>query len=99
MYTEHYAHVRSVCPPERLLEFRLGKDGWAELCGFLGKEAPSIPYPKVNDTQAFIDVHASMMSRATWMALEKTAALLIPALAIGAAVVFSKRLPTVKILW
>ena len=47
-YRDHYAHVRQVTPPERLLEFDL-KDGWEPLCRFLGREVPNVPFPRVND--------------------------------------------------
>lgn len=97
MYTEHYAYVRSVCPPERLLEFKLGKDGWEELCEFLGKEAPDVPYPNINDTKGFVDMHTSMWTRGAWMAAQRTAVFVVPALAIGAALIFGKRLPTFKV--
>ena len=43
--------VRSVVPPEKLLEMELG-DGWAPLCGFLGVPVPDEPFPRVNDAEA-----------------------------------------------
>ena len=51
VYREHYAMVRRVTPPERLLEFQLS-EGWAPLCKFLGKEVPDEPFPRVNDEAA-----------------------------------------------
>ena len=48
IYKEHYELVRRVCPKERLLEFDL-KDGWGPLCGFLGKEEPEVPFPRLNE--------------------------------------------------
>lgn len=51
-YRRHYADIRAAVPPERLLDFKL-KDGWEPLCGFLGKEVPTIPFPKKNSK----DVH------------------------------------------
>lgn len=48
-YRQHYEHVRRICPPERLLEFKLS-DGWDPLCEFLGKEVPlGRESPWVND--------------------------------------------------
>lgn len=47
-YERHNDYVRSVVPPERLLEFRTG-DGWEPLCAFLGREVPAEPYPRIND--------------------------------------------------
>ena len=43
--------VRSIVPPEKLLEMELG-DGWAPLCGFLGVPVPDEPFPRVNDAEA-----------------------------------------------
>ena len=43
--------VRSVVPPEKLLEMELG-DGWAPLCGFLGVPVPDEPFPRANDADA-----------------------------------------------
>ena len=48
MYRDHYALVRRITPPERLLEYRLG-DGWGPLCAFLGKKVPEVDFPRVND--------------------------------------------------
>jgi hypothetical protein len=47
-YREHYALVRKLTPPDRLLEFRLN-DGWGPLCDFLGKPVPDVPFPHLNE--------------------------------------------------
>ncbi|KAI2818928.1 hypothetical protein CBS63078_3626 [Aspergillus niger] len=47
-YREHYALVRRLTPPERLLEFRLS-EGWGPLCEFLGKPVPDVPFPHLNE--------------------------------------------------
>ncbi|RAH61156.1 efflux pump antibiotic resistance protein, partial [Aspergillus piperis CBS 112811] len=47
-YKEHYALVRRLTPPERLLEFRLS-EGWEPLCEFLGKPVPEVPFPHLNE--------------------------------------------------
>ncbi|PYI08309.1 hypothetical protein BO78DRAFT_395706 [Aspergillus sclerotiicarbonarius CBS 121057] len=47
-YREHYALVRRLTPPDRLLEFKLG-DGWGPLCEFLGKPVPEVPFPHLNE--------------------------------------------------
>ena len=54
-YREHYAEVRRLTPPERLLEFRLA-DGWRPLCRFLGKEVPPLeePFPNVNESEVLL---------------------------------------------
>jgi hypothetical protein len=49
-YREHYANVRALVPPERLLEYRLG-DGWEPLCDFLGKPIPKEPFPQLNESR------------------------------------------------
>lgn len=35
-------------PAERLLDYKLG-DGWEPLCEFLGKDAPSEEFPRLNE--------------------------------------------------
>ena len=49
VYREHYAFIRKVTPPQRLLEFKLN-DGWAPLCKFLNKPIPDVPFPRVNES-------------------------------------------------
>jgi hypothetical protein len=52
-YLAHYANVRSLCPPDRLLEYRLGS-GWEPLCEFLGKPVPrGVPFPHLNEHVEF----------------------------------------------
>lgn len=47
----------SVVPKERLLEFKLGQDGWKELCGFIDFPKPEGEFPNVNDGKMFVAVH------------------------------------------
>ncbi|VUC22503.1 unnamed protein product [Clonostachys rosea] len=47
-YEQYFHRIREEIPEERRLEYRLG-DGWEPLCGFLGKEVPDIPFPRVNE--------------------------------------------------
>lgn len=56
VFSEHYAHVRAVVPPERLLEYRVGADGWGPLCAFLGVEVPrgGREVPRVNEAEGFV---------------------------------------------
>ncbi|KAI9710659.1 MAG: hypothetical protein M1820_002492 [Bogoriella megaspora] len=51
VYEEHYAFVRKITPPGRLLELKLG-DGWEPLCKFLDKPIPDVPFPRVNESAA-----------------------------------------------
>jgi hypothetical protein len=50
IYKEHYAKIRRLVPPERLLNYELGS-GWAPLCEFLGKEIPKENFPHLNETE------------------------------------------------
>lgn len=52
VYKEHVDEVRSLVPPERLLEYNI-KEGWAPLCEFLDEEIPSDPFPNINDVADF----------------------------------------------
>jgi hypothetical protein len=47
VYKEHVAEVRSLGPPERLLEYNIN-DGWAPLCEFLDEEISSDPFSNIN---------------------------------------------------
>ena len=51
VYREHYAFVKKITPPDRLLEFRLD-DGWSPLCKFPDKPIPDMPFPRVNESAA-----------------------------------------------
>ncbi|KAI9146869.1 putative efflux pump antibiotic resistance protein [Paramyrothecium foliicola] len=51
-YDEYYRKIRSMVPPERRLEYKIG-DGWEPLCEFLGKEIPNVPFPRMNDRDAY----------------------------------------------
>ena len=65
MYRDHYALVRRITPPERLLEYKL-EDGWGPLCAFLGKEVPEVEFPRVNDQkhmQEFLGIVARRSMR------------------------------------
>ncbi|KAL8762519.1 MAG: hypothetical protein Q9184_001479 [Pyrenodesmia sp. 2 TL-2023] len=50
-YREHYAMVKRVTPPSRLLLFKLD-DGWEPLCSFLQRPIPDIEFPRVNESAA-----------------------------------------------
>lgn len=85
-FLEHNVLVRKVCPPERLLDFKLGS-GWDTLCDFLGTEIPDVPYPNVNDKEMFVGVHKAILDRATVFAVWKVLTWTAPVgiLAVGAA--------------
>ena len=46
-YILHNAAVQQLVPPEQLLVHHVG-DGWEQLCKFLDKPVPEIPYPREN---------------------------------------------------
>ncbi|KAL4722161.1 hypothetical protein ACLX1H_010936 [Fusarium chlamydosporum] len=58
-YRKHYALVRRVTPPDRLLEFNLHQ-GWGPLCEFLDKEIPDSDFPRLNDS-AWFDEKADIL--------------------------------------
>lgn len=60
-YRQHYAMVRELTPPERLLEFKL-EDGWDPLCKFLGKEIPKSKFPRLNE-KGWFDENSSLLLR------------------------------------
>ncbi len=50
IFNRHIEHVRSTCPPERLLVFNVA-EGWEPLCEFLQVPVPDRPFPHLNDTK------------------------------------------------
>lgn len=51
-FAEHYKLVKSLVPPEKLLEYNIN-EGWEPLCRFLGKPIPSEPMPFINQSAGF----------------------------------------------
>ena len=63
-------YVRSVVPPERLVVFEIGKDGWEELCAALNvslplinpelprhpTKNPTVPFPHINTTSDYFNM-------------------------------------------
>lgn len=62
LYLDHYARVKELVPPERLL-CHVPQKGWEPLCRFLDEPVPKVPYPNVNNT----DESASLHARLWWM--------------------------------
>lgn len=50
VFAHHSEHVRTTCPPDRLLEFDVA-DGWGPLCAFLDVPVPDRPFPHLNDAK------------------------------------------------
>lgn len=73
-YLEQNEKIRQLVPKERLLEFNV-KEGWGPLCEFLGKEAPTHPFPRHNDSKYFAERSAKvrkMVMRKMYIKLAKT---------------------------
>lgn len=85
-YVDHYAHIRSKVPKERLLEFH-SKDGWEPLCAFLGKPVPKDEqYPRVNDAKWTVQIHGFIYYLRIWHCTQKyfaAGAVLLIATGIG----------------
>lgn len=52
-YLDHYDEVRSLVPPERLLEYNVSS-GWEPLCEFLEEPIPKTTFPRSNDANNFV---------------------------------------------
>lgn len=59
-YFKHYAHIRSIVPEDRLLEFR-SEDGWEPLCRFLNKPVPNESYPHINKGDNVVYLHGVLL--------------------------------------
>jgi hypothetical protein len=53
-YLDHYERINEMLPPERVLNFHVS-EGWEPLCRFLGKDIPDVPFPNVNNKDAFLN--------------------------------------------
>lgn len=65
-YHEHHERLRNAIPKEQLLEFRTGRDGWEELCGFLEVPVPQEPWPKAYPAAEFEEHIAVARREALW---------------------------------
>lgn len=52
LYNQWVEEVKKTVPPEKLLVFE-AREGWEPLCNFLSVPAPTVPYPKGNDSEQF----------------------------------------------
>ncbi|KJX95922.1 NAD dependent epimerase/dehydratase like protein [Zymoseptoria brevis] len=62
-FLDHYAGVKSLVPPGRLLHYNIG-DGWEPLCRFLDLPKPDCPFPHVNNSEQFVAGRAKRWNRA-----------------------------------
>jgi len=51
-FERHIDEVKATIPAGRLLLYQVS-EGWAPLCGFLGKPIPATPFPRTNSTPEF----------------------------------------------
>src|SRR5574338_871095 len=63
-YERHNADVRARAPKQRLVEWT-PSDGWAPLCAALGVPVPNEPFPRVNTSEEFRQMHAARVAAAT----------------------------------
>ena len=84
-YRDHYALVRRVTPPARLLEYRLG-DGWPPLCAFLDKPVPDVPFPRVNDAEALQELLMGLVRRGLYNAAWRATKFLVCFAILGAGI-------------
>ncbi|KAG0185642.1 hypothetical protein DFQ28_009033 [Apophysomyces sp. BC1034] len=54
IFNDHIEEVKGVIPPERLRIMELG-ECWERICKFLGKEILDEPYPRLNESEGFMD--------------------------------------------
>ncbi len=54
VFNEHIQDVQQKVPADRLLVYKI-QEGWQPLCHFLQIPEPNIPFPCVNDSDAFME--------------------------------------------
>ncbi len=84
-YLKHNEEVRGMCREQgrELLEFEVGKDGWKELCGFLGESVPDRPFPRVNDAKTFNEHWRPAFRAMDEIVLKRAMAALVAFVAMG----------------
>jgi hypothetical protein len=72
-YERHNERIRELVSQEKLLEIDADDEiGWNELCGFLGKEKPSVGYPRMKEDTA---MRAGLEQ--TWLSMVRYLALMV----------------------
>ncbi|KAF8498877.1 hypothetical protein BU17DRAFT_59255, partial [Hysterangium stoloniferum] len=59
---EHNEKVKRIVHEEKLLVYEVG-EGWTRLCQFLEVDAPSVPFPRLNDSESFGNVVLKGLSK------------------------------------
>ncbi|KAG9251826.1 uncharacterized protein F5Z01DRAFT_638811 [Emericellopsis atlantica] len=54
-YNRHYDLIRSLVPPDRLLDIDLRDLSWEPLCKFLEKDVPVQPFPRLNESKTYAE--------------------------------------------
>jgi hypothetical protein len=88
----HNAGVRAVVPKEKLLEFKLGEDGWKELCDFIELPQPAGEFPHVNDGKMFVAVHVMLINIWAMKALKEGLVRMAPWLLLTGSLILATRL-------
>ena len=68
-YEEHVAGVKRTIPAHRLLVFDVKRDGWEELCAFLDKQVPSVPWVHANKAGVIEALIFSGLSSVVWLSI------------------------------
>jgi hypothetical protein len=78
--------VKELIPKEKLASFRLEDGfGWEEMCPFLGKPIPSVPYPRANTPERFEELQAGFINKAVRkVAAVAVTSILVPTIAVAA---------------
>lgn len=72
-YHDHYRHVRTVVPKEKILEFK-PTDGFESLCNFLDKPIPADKtYPHSNTSETLVEQNRLIWWWALTVAVKRTA--------------------------
>lgn len=74
VFRRHSEGVKAHIAAERLLVYRVGKDGWGPLCEFLGKEMPEgREFPRVNDRDSHQQGNKAIQKAAMIQAIRSAA--------------------------
>ena len=96
-FHEYYKELRDMMPPGKLLEYRVSS-GWRPLCEYLGEPIPDVPFPRSNDTDAFVDRCRKQNRKQMMNVVVRASVVGVPlvATALSAYMAYSHYLPTVS---
>lgn len=87
-YHDYYEEVRSLVPPENLLEYKISA-GWGPLCEYLGEPVPDTPFPRSNDTDSFVQRCRASNRRQMMNVVVKTLVVGVPVVATAVSTVLA----------